>query len=374
MVFQGAIDSVTRARAYCLCRIEGFSLRKVAKMCNISPTSVWRMINEDIPGTGRTSKGLAAKRKPIQRLLKRGRPSKLSQREGRQLTRAIKKLRDRDGNFSRRQVMQEAGVSTNDVSARTVCRFLNAKGYYYLQSRKKGLLTVADMRKRLIFARKMILQYSEEIWTKNIAFYLDAVSFIYKRNPLSQAVAPKARIWRKRSEGLATGCLAKGRKEGTGGKYVKLIVAVSYDKGVIACQPYEKMTGQFFANFIAVHFRRMFEQADKGEENVFVQDNCPCQNSAFAKSAMRQVPCQVLNVAPKSADVHCIENLFPVVFRKLDKQVTDNQITLETYNQFQARVIDTFNSIPISTVNKLIASMPERIKEVIKKKGGRIKY
>ena len=54
--------------------------------------------------------------------------------------------------------------------------------------------------------------------------------------------------------------------------------------------------------------------------------------------------------------------------------MTDNQITLETYNQFQARVIDTFNSIPISTVNKLIASMPERIKEVIKKKGGRIKY
>ena len=61
----------------------------------------------------------------------------------------------------------------------------------------------------------------------------------------------------------------------------------------------KKMTGQFFANFIAVHFRRMFEQADKGEENVFVQDNCPCQNFAFAKSAMRQVPCQVLNVATK---------------------------------------------------------------------------
>ena len=89
---------------------------------------------------------------------------------------------------------------------------------------------------------------------------------------------------------------------------------------------------------------------------------------------MRQVPCEVLNVAPKSADVHCIENLFPVVSHKLEKQVTDNQITLETYNQFQARVIDTFNSIPISAVNKLIASMPERIKEVIKKKGGRIKY
>ena len=66
-----------------------------------------------------------------------------------------------------------------------------------------------------------------------MAFYLDAVSFTYKRNPLDQARAPKSQIWRKRGEGLTTGCLAKGKKEGTGGKYVRPIVAISYCKGVI---------------------------------------------------------------------------------------------------------------------------------------------
>ena len=35
------------------------------------------------------------------------------------------------------------------------------------------------------------------------------------------------------SEGVARGCTAKGSKEGTGGKLVKLIVAVSYSHGVI---------------------------------------------------------------------------------------------------------------------------------------------
>lgn len=35
---------------------------------------------------------------------------------------------------------------------------------------------------------------------------------------------------------------------------MKLIVAVSYNKGVIACHPYEKMTGRFFAAFIEEHF------------------------------------------------------------------------------------------------------------------------
>ena len=36
------------------------------------------------------------------------------------------------------------------------------------------------------------------------------------------------------------GCTAKGKKEGSGGKMVKLIVAISYNKGVIDCEQYEK--------------------------------------------------------------------------------------------------------------------------------------
>ena len=101
------------------------------------------------------------------------------------------------------------------------------------------------MKKRLQFARKMKRDYRLDVWTKQIGFYLDGVSFVYKRNPLDQARAPKARIWRRKDEGLTTGCLAKGRKEGTGGNYVKVIVAISHNKGVIACHPFQKMTGRF---------------------------------------------------------------------------------------------------------------------------------
>ena len=46
MVFRGAIDSVTRARAYYLCRVQKLSIRKVADMCQISIGSVWRIKNE----------------------------------------------------------------------------------------------------------------------------------------------------------------------------------------------------------------------------------------------------------------------------------------------------------------------------------------
>ena len=82
-------------------------------------------------------------------------------------------------------------------------------------------------------------EYSPSVWTDSVAFYLDGVSFVYKTNPLDQARAPKGRVWRKRSEGLTQGCLAKGSKSGVGGRVAKLMVAISYGKGVVVCERYD---------------------------------------------------------------------------------------------------------------------------------------
>ena len=363
MVFKGTINSVTGARAYYLCNIHCFLIRKVARMCQISRESVWRIKKEGLLGN-----------KDCKEHIRRGRPVKLSARDGRQLVRAIQGLREKEGNFSCQRIMQQAGISVKDVSVRKVSRFLNSQGYYYLPARKKGVLTVTDMEKRLQFARRMRKDYGADVWTKRIAFYLDCVSYVYKGNPLDQALAPKARIWRKRGEGLTTGCLAKGKKEGTGGRYVRLIVAISYDRGIIACYPYGKMTGRLFANFIDEYFPGMSLQADKVGDNLFVQGNCPCQNSVLAKAALRRTRANLLKFPARCADVLCHENLFPVVARKLEKQATERQITRESYSEFEERVINTFYSIPIGTINKLISSMSSRILKLIAVKGGRIKY
>ena len=273
MVFKRAVDFVTQARVDYLCQIQGLSTRKVAEMCNISRGSVCRITKERFSMTEKSKEHL-----------KRGPAFKLTAKQGRQILRAVVCLRQREANFSSKRIMQEAGVSETEVSVRTVQRFLNSQGYHYLKARQKGLLTANDMRKKLQFARKMKRDYRPDVWTKQIGFYLDGVSFVYKRNPLDRARAPKAQIWRRKDEGLTTGCLAKGGKEGTGGNYVKVIVAISHDKGVIACHPFQKMTRRFFASFIEEHFSRMFELAGKGGENLFIHDNCPCQNSALLPS------------------------------------------------------------------------------------------
>jgi hypothetical protein len=81
---------------------------------------------------------------------------------------------------------------------------VRAAGFDYLPARKKGVLTSRDCTKRKAFAQqcKKILSTMPGFFWSNIAFYLDEVSFDYKTQPLSDALAPRGRVWRRKSEGL----------------------------------------------------------------------------------------------------------------------------------------------------------------------------
>jgi len=68
--------------------------------------------------------------------------------------------------------MKEVNISETDVSLRTVRRFINSKGFWYLQARKKGLLTDNDRKNRVAFAIKMRQEHGPEYWTDEVEFYL----------------------------------------------------------------------------------------------------------------------------------------------------------------------------------------------------------
>ena len=44
---------------------------------------------------------------------------------------------------------------------------------------------------------------------------------------------------------------------------VKLMVAISFDKGEVICKTYAKLDGRYFASFIDENFESMFAVADK---------------------------------------------------------------------------------------------------------------
>ena len=83
--------------------------------------------------------------------------------------------------------------------------------------------------------------------------------------------------------GSYLGLYIKGTKRGNCWQSVKTHGGHQLGKGVIICEPYEKMTVAYFSNFIHRNFNTMFQTADKWSSPIWVQDGDPSQNSALAK-------------------------------------------------------------------------------------------
>ena len=314
------------------------------------------------------------KKEPVQKQTrKRGGPEKLSRRDKRRILRLVGTLRRQNANWTVKRLMARADLLDGRVARRTVSHFLNKNGYFYLQARKKGLLSEADKQKRVRFARNMLQFYPEDVWTQKIAFYLDGVGFVYKRNPRDQAMPPAGRVWRMKKEGLLQGCTAKGQACGTGGKYVKMIVAISYDKGVIICQRYEKMTGNYFAGFLEEHFENMVIEAGKGSR-MWIQDGDPSQNSTASREAMTRVNSVLLPIPPRSPDMNPIKNFFGIVKARLKMDAIERNIEVETMDEFENRIRCIMKDIPLKTTNSIIESMNKRMKLIIENRGERLKY
>ena len=155
---------------------------------------------------------------------------------------------------------------------------------------------------------------------------------------------------------------------------LRLLVAISYDKGVICCEPYEHMTGGNFATFVDQYFHCLFQLAGKGDSRLWMQDGDPSQNSALAKAAIARVNSMVIKLPPQSPDLHVIKNVFAIVNSQLRKQARDHKIRCETFEEFKARVMNTFFTFPFVTVNRLIDCIPKRMNSVIRNRGVRLKY
>ena len=299
-----------------------------------------------------------------------GRPRKITERDERNILRAIPRLRARQKQFSSKLIQEEANLG--HVTTRTICGYLNKNGYRYRQARKKGLLTKADKVKRVTFSKQM-LDVGADFWENKIAFYFDGVGFAHKRNPNGEARAAGAMTWRLPKEGLQR--TTKGKKEGSGGKMANFFVGIAHDRGTVLCEHMEtKLTGASFAEFVRTHFPVAFERVAKPECDTFLQDGDPRQVSKIAKEAMTAIGCKMFGIPPRSPDLNPIENVFHLIRRKLREDALRMEITYENYEQFCQRVKRTIENFSIDIINKTIESLPKRLSLVICGNGERTKY
>ena len=124
--------------------------------------------------------------------------------------------------------------------------------------------------------------------------------------------------------------------------------------------------------------REQFPSALKKSVNPkgkrIVQDNCPRQSSAVAKKALWAINAKLFKIPARSADINCIENLFAQITRELDQQAIDRNITKESKQEYEARIVETFQNFPVHKIDKLIESMSSRIDLIYKKNGKKVKY
>lgn len=103
-------------------------------------------------------------------------------------------------------------------------------------------------------------------------------------------------------------------------------------------------------------------------------DNDPSQTSKLALEALEEKECELSVIPPRSPDLNCIENIINVVKDSLEKEAIEQNITSETFEEFQDRVLRTLGNVDSSLIDRVIESMPLRIKPVLKGKGYRTKY
>ncbi|CAB4019398.1 Hypothetical predicted protein [Paramuricea clavata] len=91
-------------------------------------------------------------------------------------------------------------------------------------------------------------------------------------------------------------------------------------------------------------------------------------------ASLGQVEAEMLKIPARSPDINPIENIFHLVKSQLNKQAVTENITSESYEQFQTRVLQVLRTFPIDIIDKTIDSMSKRINKLISSKGYKTKY
>ena len=308
----------------------------------------------------------------------KGRPKKISDRDRRNILRQVEVLRSQGRvNFTVKRVKSMAGLSST-VCDETIRLVMKSDGLTLRNAAKKGVLTKADLTKRLKFAKRVVREFENsgrELWKTGISFYLDGASFTHKYNPQDQAQAPKKKIWGRTAERLNYGMTAKSNHEGVGGKQAHFLVGIGYQKGVVFCEQYDgRLNGEKFAEFVRTKLPDAFERSTNPRGKCFLQDGDPSQNSKKAYEALVSIGASKFSIPPRSPDLNPIENIFHIVKNRLSEDALEQGISFENWAQFTTRVKQTIESTDGALIDKTIASMEKRINLVIKNKGERTKY
>jgi transposase len=336
----------------------------------ISTENLLRMRIVALREEGFTLKEITARtdacRRKIQRVCKRfretgsiqdrprsGRPPLLNDRQKRVVAQILRKKEATNA-----ESIRKVAVAHHDivVSRDTIARTLQTFGYAARIKLKKPKLSIEHKRERLAWARNhsswTIEDWKEVIWSDETKFML----------VMSEG---KEYVWIKEGERLEGHAVIPTSKFG-GGK-VMLWGCMTWEGVGFACKIDSTLDGELYSKILKGELMDTIEYYSLDQEEVIFQhDNDPKHRSKVAQDALDDLGLNVMSWPTQSPDLNPIEHLWV----HLQKEIRKDPRIFATHDELWGRIEEELGEENKDLCRKLISTMPERVIDVIRAKGG----
>ena len=286
--------------------------------------------------------------------LDEGRKLKTTSRDDMEILRMIKKNRFES---AKNIVNHLKSLTGNTISLTSIRDRIHKAGFSGCIARKKPFLTKNHMKRRMNFAKNYYLMPAS-FWKK--VLWSDESKFNLKKSDGAQ------RVWRKRGEAFNLSCTRGTIKHGGGS--VMLWGCMAWN-GVGKLEfTDETMNADLYNNILKRNLKSSAKSLRLGNSFLFQQDNDPKHTAKKTKTFFDENGINVLEWPSQSPDLNPIEHLRTL----LDKKIGNRAFTKK--EDLKKAVVKSWSNIDNNQIKCLVESMPKRLLNVIKAKGGLTKY
>jgi transposase len=283
-----------------------------------------------------------------------GRPALLTERDRRNIVRSVVTGRQSTAVQLQRTLQTDSLIP--NVSVNTLRRVMYKAGLKGRIKRKKPLLKKEHRKKRKAFAQ------IHSAWTMD-----DWKKVIWSDESKFNVFGSDGReyCWRRDGEALRDQNIQPTVKHGGGS--VSVWGCITWDGVGFLCRIKGNMDGELYRSILAGDLIQTLEWYGLQRDSiVFQHDNDPKHTVTATKRWLDDNQFQVMTWPPQSPDMNPIEH----IWNELDRRIRKRPVLPRSADDLWTAIEEEWEGIPQSVCQNLIKTMPERIRDLRKAKGG----
>ncbi|KAG0817752.1 hypothetical protein G6F16_012601 [Rhizopus arrhizus] len=284
-----------------------------------------------------------------------GRPFVISTLLGRRILRNFNSGNYKNASDAARKLLEDG----ENISAETIRRFLKESGYAAIHKPKFLPLTKHRMKERYEFAGAHLSRTIDD-WKK----------VIFSDETKVNRIGSDGLQWTWTNGDKLKDFQVQHMIKHGGGSLMLWGCLTWYGVGYLS-NIKGSINSDFYIGILEDELMKTFDWYDLQKEDIiFQQDNASIHTAKEVSEWLENNNISVLRWPPHSPDLNPIENLWSILKRRLLQYEKQPDGMLELWS----RIENVWESITQNECQKLIESMPKRIKAVYNAKGGHTKY